>query len=61
MSRNIALQLAYVPNISGTLIHIMYMFLIFQEHCSTASQEQVPQFKFYEEIRKFEKEGTCMV
>jgi len=30
-------------------------YLLFKEHCSTASQEQVPQFKFYEEIRKFEK------
>jgi len=30
-------------------------YLLFKDHCSTVAQEQVPQFKFYEEIRKFEK------
>ena len=35
------------------LLSAMYLFL--QDFCQTSVQEQVPQFKFYEEIRKYEK------
>ena len=35
------------------LLSAMYLFL--QDFCQTSVQEQVPQFKFYEEIKKFEK------
>ena len=34
-------------------------YLQFKDYCQTSVQEQVPQFKFYEEIRKYEKlDGT---
>jgi len=33
-------------------------YLLFKDYCSNVAQEQVPQFKFYEEIRKFEKIDT---
>jgi beta-adrenergic-receptor kinase len=30
-------------------------YLLFKDYCQTMVQEQVPQFKFYEEIKKYEK------
>jgi beta-adrenergic-receptor kinase len=30
-------------------------YLLFRDFCQNVVQEQVPQFKFYEEIKKFEK------
>merc|ERR1719225_2070012 len=33
-------------------------YLLFKEFCQTSVQEQVPQFKFYEDIKKYEKLDT---
>ena len=30
-------------------------YLLFKDFCLNVVQEQVPQFKFYEEVKKFEK------
>merc|ERR1719273_816262 len=34
-------------------------YLLFKEFCQTSVQEQVPQFKFYEDIKKYEKLDTA--
>lgn len=34
-------------------------YLLFKEFCQTSVQEQVPQFKFYEDIKRYEKLDTA--
>ncbi|XP_064620029.1 G protein-coupled receptor kinase 3-like [Lineus longissimus] len=40
------------------IFHQKLGFLLFKEYCSNMCEEPVPQLKFYEEIRKFEKLET---